>query len=307
MTAASDSPQITVAICTLNRAMFLERCLEGLAANEYCAPVDILIVDNGSTDSTPDVVESFKDRLQLSYVYEPRTGLSHARNCALALARTEYIVYLDDDGVPDTSWLRSISMGIHKYIPDIFGGPYVPYYTRPRPSWYLDTFGSAHLDLPEGDVDAAICFSGGNMGWRVDLLNQLGGFDPNLGMIGDRLRLGEETALQITLRSRPDLRRVFLPQMSMQHHVAATKMSLRYIAMRSFVYGTQLHLINPNDQLCMQVSLPTVLLKMRFGLPILQKLFWRNRDRFPYWKTYAAQYLSLHMISVGVLWAKLFA
>ncbi len=293
-----------VAICTFNRADHLDRCLEGLFACSGSHLLEVLVIDNGSTDKTPHVVSTYNAKLSISYVFEPEVGLSCARNRALKHAQKKYIVYLDDDAIPDQCWLSAIDAGILKYNPDLFGGPYYPLYLSTKRPWYLDDFGSAHYDLKEGDIDPTVCFSGGNMGWRVSLLKRLGGFDTRLGMMGGIVRLGEETMLQIKLRDSPSLRRVFFSQMSMSHYVSCNKMTLTYIANRSFCYGRELHLINPCDTLLVHSTLRTVISQMRFGLPLLQKLIFRDRHQYPFWKTYAAKYLALHMISVGVLWTK---
>ena len=79
------------------------------------------------------------------------------------------------------------------------------------------------------------------MGWRTALLRAAGGFDPHLGVAGNRLRLGEETAVQVTLHQRhSDLNVQFVPTMSMTHHVPKEKMRLSYIFRRNYMYGWQL-------------------------------------------------------------------
>ena len=76
---------LTVAICTWNRAGLLARTLERLVAMESpVAPWEVLVVDNGSTDDTPRVLDRFASRLPLRRLLEPALGLSNARNAAVA-------------------------------------------------------------------------------------------------------------------------------------------------------------------------------------------------------------------------------
>ncbi len=299
-------PLATIVICTRNRAPFLERCLDGLALANRETGFPVLVIDNGSSDPTASLLEEKARNGTLDFERVSQPGLSIARNAALEKAVTPYIVYLDDDAVPDIGWARAVQDGINTYQPHIFGGPYVPYYLEPKAPWFLDEFGSAHLDFREGQVSATECFSGGNMGWSTQLLKDLGGFDPNLGMIGDRLLLGEETALQVSLADQPKIRRIFLPRMSMTHYVSPSKMRLNYIAKRSFTYGRQLDQISPNDPMLARSRITGFIRRTRGGLPLVLRMLFRNRQDTPYWKSFAARYLSLHMVEAGILWKRSF-
>ena len=99
MTEVNKNMRVTVAICTRNRAGSLEKTLDSLAA--MTVPVDtswdLLVVDNGSVDRTSEVIDSFSESLPARTVVEPVTGLSRARNAAVAAATGEYIVWTDDD------------------------------------------------------------------------------------------------------------------------------------------------------------------------------------------------------------------
>jgi glycosyltransferase involved in cell wall biosynthesis len=296
----------TIVICTRNRAPFLKRCLDGLFLANRDTRFPVLVIDNGSSDSTVRLLEEKAKGGALDFERVAQPGLSIARNAALVRTATPFIVYLDDDAVPDIRWTRAIHDGIQTYQPHIFGGPYVPYYLEPKAPWFLDEFGSAHLGLEEGPVGGKECFSGGNMGWSTQLLTDLGGFDPNLGMIGDRLLLGEETALQLSIADQTDIRRIFLPRMTMTHYVPPSKMRLSYIAKRSFTYGRQLDQISPNDPMLARSRITGFVRRTRGGLPLVLRTLFRNRRDTPYWKTFAARYLSLHMIEAGILWKRSF-
>ncbi len=66
----------------------------------------MLVVDNSpSTDRTKAVVDAFPG---VRYVLEPRKGLNHARNCAMANAGGEIVSFIDDDATPDVGWLRGL-------------------------------------------------------------------------------------------------------------------------------------------------------------------------------------------------------
>jgi glucosyl-dolichyl phosphate glucuronosyltransferase len=300
----ASSKTFTVAICTRNRAGFLRRCLEALVQtlNEEDAPV--FVIDNGSTDATAEVISEFSPRI--SGLFEAAIGLSNARNLAVSACETEYLVFLDDDGIPDLSWGPSVSEIAKRNEADLFGGPYEPFYTVTKPAWFDNAFGSAHLDLDDGEQPPNVCFSGGNMGWRVRLLREAGGFDPALGIVGNKLRLGEETALQISLRrANPKLHVIFASGMSMKHYVSPEKMTLGYIHKRNYTYGWQLPEIDPTNPIN-SISLLDFAKLTKLGSPLLVRRFWRDRAIDPDWRSYAARYLSLNSILMGAQARRLF-
>src|SRR5262245_8329654 len=104
---------ITITIQTHNRADELRRTLLSLARVDLLDTLqhEILVIDNNSSDHTSTVVSevapSFSGHLR--YVWEPRQGLSHARNRAIAEAVHDVIAFLDDDVDIDVNWLRNLA------------------------------------------------------------------------------------------------------------------------------------------------------------------------------------------------------
>lgn len=103
-------PVITVLMATRNCADILEGVLDSYT--RLAAPPDgwqVVIVDNGSTDSTPEVVRRFADRLPVTYVLEPQAGKSRAVNAGLRRVTGDLILFTDDDILPPAGWLRQYS------------------------------------------------------------------------------------------------------------------------------------------------------------------------------------------------------
>jgi len=90
---------ISVIVCTYNRAELLREllptlCEQTVAFTQY----EVIVIDNGSTDHTKTVAAVFAARYpQVRYCYEPRQGLSHARNRGWQEAKGDYVAYIDDD------------------------------------------------------------------------------------------------------------------------------------------------------------------------------------------------------------------
>jgi len=91
---APTMSRVSVIIPSFNCAQFLGRAISSVLSQTY-SNYEIIVVDDGSTDRTKDVVAEFGDRIH--YLYQPNRGLSSARNLALSKARGEFIAYLDAD------------------------------------------------------------------------------------------------------------------------------------------------------------------------------------------------------------------
>ena len=103
------SLKVTVVIVTYNRAEMLKEALESLTTQSRL-PDEVLVVDNNSSDRTKAVAESFKGRLNMSYVFEPVQGTSTARNTGIKHAQGDIIAYLDDDCIAEKDWLHYIEI-----------------------------------------------------------------------------------------------------------------------------------------------------------------------------------------------------
>lgn len=87
---------VSVIIPTFNRAKFIEQTLDSVFAQTY-SPLEIIVVDNGSTDGTVQKLEPFKDRIIVAH--EPKSGMggAHARNRGLDAATGDFVAFLDSD------------------------------------------------------------------------------------------------------------------------------------------------------------------------------------------------------------------
>lgn len=98
--------EVSIVICTRNRAAFLRRCLKHLQL-QRCRPAEIIVVDNApSGNDTENVVAEFEG---VRYVREERPGLDIARNRGALEAAGSIVAYLDDDTIPDVHWTYRVS------------------------------------------------------------------------------------------------------------------------------------------------------------------------------------------------------
>ena len=99
-----------------------------------------MIVNNGCTDHTDVVIESFADRLPIRRELEPQRGHASVRNRAVDAAKGDYIVWTDDDVVVDSGWLAAYVEAFRRW-PEavVFGGPVIPRYESPTPKWFTES------------------------------------------------------------------------------------------------------------------------------------------------------------------------
>ncbi len=89
-------PKVSVIIPTYNRAHFLCEALDS-ALSQTFKDFEIIIVDDGSTDNTKQVLEKYGSRIY--YIYQENKGRAEARNTGIRRAKGEHIAFLDDDDI----------------------------------------------------------------------------------------------------------------------------------------------------------------------------------------------------------------
>ncbi len=231
---------ITLVICTHNRAKLLDAALESVSRQTVDrSSYEVIVVDNKSTDSTKDVCLTYCGRHpHMRYLHEPEQGLSCARNLGYGEASGEYVAYLDDDCTLPAEWVEVALEIIDDHRPHIFGGPFYPFYQDPKPYWFLDRYGAMVYGDEARQLDDHEWLSGNNIVFRRQLLEDLGGFDKHLGMSGNQLGFGEETAMIIAAREKvPNLNYYYDPRLYILHYVAPYKMQLVAMAKKSFYDG----------------------------------------------------------------------
>jgi glycosyltransferase involved in cell wall biosynthesis len=118
-------PRVTVCVATFNRAHLVGRAIRSALAQTF-PHFELLVVDDGSSDGTPDAVRAFDDP-RLRYVrHEQNRGISRTRNTAIAGATGEWVAFLDDDNewLPDCL-ARQLALAASRPAADVV-------YCRPR-------------------------------------------------------------------------------------------------------------------------------------------------------------------------------
>lgn len=112
MTAAGVGPAVTVAVCLFNSRPFIEATLASVFEQSFC-DFDVVLVDDGSTDGTADLVETMCETTRTTLIRQRHRGLSHARQACIEAARGEVIAFLDHDDTWMPHKLRRQMAAVH--------------------------------------------------------------------------------------------------------------------------------------------------------------------------------------------------
>ncbi|NEQ19325.1 MAG: glycosyltransferase [Microcoleus sp. SIO2G3] len=236
--------QISAIICTHNRDTYLGAAIDSLLAQDFVGEFEVVVVDNGSSDRTREVVEHRSHNPRLKYVFEPVIGLSVARNTGARVASSEILAYLDDDAEANSHWLQ-VLYSAYQDNPKlaIAGGKVTllwPSGTQP-PRW-LSTGLSANLgayDLGDSIVyidNPGQTPRGLNYSIRRSFLEEIGGFDTHLGRVGTKLLSNEE--LQMTeLALQRGMQVAYLPNALVAHNVAPERLKRSWFFNRGWWQG----------------------------------------------------------------------
>lgn len=175
---------ISVVIATKDRAAYLDRALESLGKQIGAPEFEAVIVDNGSSDATAQIVERARAHqpYEITYVYEERPNRGAARNRGIAAAQGRLVLFCDDDVYAPAGFLASHEAA-HAASNMVVSGPIlnVPsYHERPKPAlpnYSRAFFCTCNVSVPKAALDA------------------VGGFDEQFHLYG-----WEDTELGVRLR-----------------------------------------------------------------------------------------------------------
>lgn len=242
---------LSVIIPTRNRSKILFGTLESIAKQTLNSKLfEVIVVDNGSTDSTKNVVDSFiKKLLNLHYYYEKTPGLHVGRHRGLKEAKADILVYSDDDIEAFPTWLEGIAEAFEDKDVMLVGGKNLPKFEAEPPDWIMNMCLQAHpegnilgflsiLDLGDSikEINPYYVF-GCNFSIRKSVLSEAGGFHPD-AMPQELIRYrgdGESYVSRYILEQ--GYKTLYHPKASVFHMVPKARLTEDYFFHRAFNQG----------------------------------------------------------------------
>lgn len=245
--------QLSVIIPTRNRASILKEALESIEKQTLDKSLfEVIVIDNGSSDNTSQVVNSFKDSIvHLSCISIPEPGLHIGRHAGLKAAKSDILVYADDDIIAFPTWLEGVYESMQDPKVVLVGGKDLPKFEVEPPFWIKEMWyrmqpdGHAMTELSLIDLGEEIkeippyYVYGCNYSVRKHIVLEAGGFHPD-GMPWDKIvyRGDGEWYINNYISSK-EYKVIYNPKASVYHVTPKTRLTLDYFKKRAFCEGVE--------------------------------------------------------------------
>ena len=227
---------LDVVVPTFNRSKLLQTTIASL----FRAPVpggmqvQLIVVDNNSTDDTAAVVAGLQvdAPLPLTYLLETKQNSSCARNAGIAAGDGDLIGFIDDDEEIGAEWYEIIAREFADPATSFIGGPYLPRWVTPEPDWlppgYHAVIGAV-LPKPRAIFDKTFSgnLMGGNAVLRRHIFDQIGLYATHLGR-SDKGLLCEEDAEFCRRLQAAEISGIYVPDLTIYHYIAPERLTRSY-------------------------------------------------------------------------------
>ena len=243
---------ISVVIATHNRAPLLRATLDRLRSQAFAPGDEVIVVDNASTDATPDVISRAAQGfpVPICHRHDLSPGKAPALNAAISSARGDILALTDDDVLVGDDWIAVMRQLFEDPSVALVGGRVDPHWQRAAPAWLqveeegrYGTMSSPLALLHYGEAQnlGQRTVVGANMAVRRTVFESLGGFAPTLGKRRGTLLGGEDHDFcQRAVNAGYHCE--YRPELRVQHWVPAERTRLRYF-LRWFFWSGITHAV----------------------------------------------------------------
>lgn len=283
---------ISVILPTRNRANLLQSALQSVQTQTLSADqFEVLVVDNGSTDNTRQVVESFQQQSgNIRYYFDQTPGLHVGRHRGLKEANSEVLIYIDDDIEATPCWLAAIAENFSDPAIAMVGGNNYPNFKTTPPNW-LNTLWQRSalggrsipslsvLSLPNGrrDFNPYLVW-GCNFSIRKHIVLQAGGFHPD-AMPQELIRFRGDGETHVSRYvAENHLRCVFDSRASVYHAVTTERMTLDYFKKRAYNQGISDSYTQIRNQTASEISVTMLSHLMKLTRQVARSIYGRLRE-----------------------------
>lgn len=179
--------------------------------------------------------------MPIRVLHEPVIGLSRARNVAVSAAAGKYVAFLDDDVVPDSSWLENMLAGLERHRATVTGGAIHLRLEIDPPQWFghearqlLAELLYDGVDISSIGQDQYIC--GGNLLASGAIFRSIGGFSESFGRVGGLLRSSEELEWCRRVQA-GGLGVAFVASARVEHVIPSRRLRLSFLTKRGYWQG----------------------------------------------------------------------
>ncbi len=219
----------SIVIPTYNRPERLKICLDSLIHLNYEREnFEVIIVDDGSHNSLDNIIEPYRNQLNLTLIRQENTGPASARNKGVNAAKGQYLAFTDDDCTPHENWLSALENAFFKTPNALIGGKTInalldnPYSTASQ--LLIDYL----YDYYNTNFAQATFFTSNNFAVSRELFNQVGQFDVTFILTAGEDREFCDRWLH------QDHKMIYIPEVTIYH---AHQLTLKTFYLQHFNYG----------------------------------------------------------------------
>lgn len=241
--------RVSVVICTYTYSLYEHaRDAADAVIKQTYDNVELVLISDGSDLVCEEMHADYADRenVRIGCNNENR-GLSFSRNHGIKLATGDVVAFVDDDAVPEPDWIENLVAAYECHDAIAVGGKMLPIWVNKKPSFLPEEFywlvGVTHRGYPDEECEVRNT-NGSNMSFKREVLEELDGFDENLGRKGEQQIQGEETELAVRMREKYGEGVWYSPTAKVGHKVFDYRTDRTWLLKRAFWQGYSKWIMN---------------------------------------------------------------
>jgi len=236
---------VSVIICTYNRDKYIPGLLQSLV-EQTCdkSMYEIVFINNNSNDNTEEICKNFQAKnktCNFYYFLETKQGLSHARNRGIKEAKSDILIFIDDDAIASNTHIEEVSHFFNQNQNIVAGGGKIlPKLESKKPIWMskflmpimsVIDLGNNIKKFPSGKFPI-----GANMFFRKKIFDRIGLFNTKLGRTGTNMLGGEEKDIFNKIKDSGGLI-YYLPKPWIYHIIPDERLTTRFVKKQALGVG----------------------------------------------------------------------
>jgi glycosyltransferase involved in cell wall biosynthesis len=235
-------PRLSIVIPTRNRVEMLGLTLQSHLAQQHTSECEWIVVDNGSTDSTQELLSRIASQMRMRVLCVEKAGKSRCLNAAIQVAQGQIIAFTDDDVRVPANWASDLLRASCVYpTATVFCGPIIPVFPPEAPPWLQKhhfagaAFARFMPILQEGVWESSDVPLGPNFAVRADRISGMR-FRVDLGPSENSSLLHEDTEFLDRLRDRGE-KFIYIPTAAVWHLIRSELVDVHLLYERAFNMG----------------------------------------------------------------------